>query len=106
VSHNTVQDACVILEPAKNIVAYDINWKSRISSVLNRGAHAGKVPVNQMVLTFGKLQGAANGPKQIVPSLGIGAHAMDEMVGSSFMCDCVFVAVAVVIIHEASHVNL
>lgn len=46
---------------------YEIDWDVGISNVLDGRTGAGKVPIDEMVLAFGQLQGSAAGPKEIVP---------------------------------------
>jgi hypothetical protein len=76
----------------------------RVSGVLDRGAAGSKVPIDEMVLAFGELQGAAAGPEEIVPDLGIFLHSGKEIGVGVLMSDSVFIVVTIIIVDKTSHV--
>lgn len=61
--------------------------------------------MHEVVLTFSEFEGSAACPEDIMPKLCIVSHTGEESLAVGFMVDGVFVAVAIVVVYEASHSN-
>jgi hypothetical protein len=85
--------------------AEKVNRDVGVSGILDGGAAASEVPIDEMVLALGKLQGAAAGPEEVVPDLSVCLHSGEESVVGVLVSDSVFVVIAVIIVDKACHVD-
>jgi hypothetical protein len=58
-----------------------------------------------MVLTLSQFEGAAAGPQYVVPELCIVSHVREEAGARVLVLNCIFAAVAVIIVDKSGHAN-